>query len=225
LQGVLALNQSIKDASKYPLLVLCYNVFKTTTDILDKNDVQYRVINMISSPHEAARYRGVYTKIHVFKLIEFDRVIFLDADTIMLKNVDDLFTQDIEFGATALHGVELNDKEFSPGMMVVKPSGAVYSDLMIQKDVTPTYDGGDQGFLNKFFEDKWYHIPDEYHVTKRIFKHHQDKWNAMLGNVRILHYPGSKPWSSEPRTPFEQGYEKLESIWQKVYNKVEYKPT
>jgi alpha-N-acetylglucosamine transferase len=193
-------------------------------DILDKNLIEYRVMNMITSPHELPKYRGVYTKLYIFRLVEFDTIIFLDADTIMLKNVDDLFAQGIVFGATALHGLDLDDKQFSPGLMVVKPSGEVFADLMTQKDILPTYDGGDQGFLNKYFENRWQRIPDEYHVTKRVFKHHKDIWNGMINDIRILHFPGAKPWSPEPRNSFDQGYEKLEAIWHTVYNKVQYKP-
>lgn len=228
-QGVLALNQSIKDHCSYPLLVLCYNITKNTRKLLEKNGIQYRMISMITSPLEAEKYRGVYTKILAFNLYEYDVVIYLDSDTIILKSPDDLFHKDAELrgtrklGATALHGYALNDSEFSPGFMVIRPSDEIFADLMAKKDNTPTYDGGDQGFLNIIFANKWYRIPDEYHVTKRIFKHHPAKWNEMHGKIRVLHFPGAKPWNTEPRIPFEQGYEKLEEIWQKVYNKVEYK--
>jgi alpha-N-acetylglucosamine transferase len=229
LKGALALNQSIKDHCNYPLLVLCYNTTEKTRKLLEENGVQYKMVNMITSPLESEKYRGVYTKLMVFNLLEYDLVVFIDSDTIILKSPDDIFQKDSELrstrmlGATALHGNELKDDEFSPGFMVIKPSAEVFADLMAKKDNTPTYDGGDQGFLNKYFFNNWYRIPDEYHVTKRIFKHHQAKWYEMLGNIRILHFPGAKPWNIEPRIPFEQGYEKLEEIWQKVYNKVEHK--
>ncbi len=204
-QGVLALNQSIKDHCNYPLLVLCYNITKNTRKLLEKNGIQYRMVNMITSPLEIEKYRGVYTKILAFSLYEYDLVIYLDADTIILKSPDDLFIKDSEYrgnrkiGATALHGYTLTDSEFSPGFMVIKPSEEIFSDLMAKKDNTPTYDGGDQGFLNKLFFNNWYLIPDEYHVTKRIFKHHPAKWNEMHGKIRVLHFPGTKPWNIEPR--------------------------
>ena len=229
LKGVLALNQSIKERCKYPLLVLCYDTTQTTQDILQKNGVQYRVVDMITSPLESAKYRGVYTKLMLFNLLEYDLVAFMDSDTLILRSPDDIFEKDAEWrttqaiGATALHGVELKEGEFSPGFMMVKPSAELFADLMAKKDDTPTYDGGDQGFLNTYFSNNWYRIPDEYHVTKRIFKHHPAKWNEMMGRIRILHYPGVKPWDTSERIPFEKGYEQLEALWQKTYDKVEHK--
>ena len=32
-----------------------------------------------------------FTKIHVFNMVEYQQVVFLDADTLVLQNVDDLF--------------------------------------------------------------------------------------------------------------------------------------
>ena len=40
------------------------------------------------------RFAQVFTKLRVWELHDFDRVVWLDADTIVVKNVDDLFERE-----------------------------------------------------------------------------------------------------------------------------------
>lgn len=224
IKGALALNQSITMKCQQPLLVLCYDVSKDNLELLEKNGIEYRVVDMITSPFESVKYRGTYSKLHAFNLTEYAKVIFLDSDTLVVKSLDELFTQSITFGATTLKGVDIIEDQFSPGLMVIQPNGELFKKLMVEKDFVPSYDGGDQGFLNKSFHGNWVRIPDEYHVTKRIFKHHPDMWNKLVDNMRVLHFPGSKPWDDDKSLiPFEQGYEFLTNVWRKVYEKVEHK--
>jgi hypothetical protein len=44
---------------------------------------------------------------------------------------------------------------FNSGVMVLRPSQAVFSDMMKQIHTVVAYDGGDQGFLIKYFEGNW----------------------------------------------------------------------
>lgn len=224
LKGALALNQSIKDRCQYPLLVLCYDVSKETQEILRQNEIEFRMVPMITSPFESAKYRGVYTKLHIFNLTEFDKIIFLDSDTIVVRNIDRLFELDSEFAATALKGVALITTQFSPGLMLVKPDAEKFNELMALRLTTPTYDGGDQGFLNVVFANKWYRIPDEYHVTKRIFMYHKNMWNELRSSMCVIHYPSAKPWHTA-RNSFDEGYEEVEAVWHSIYERVQHKPT
>jgi alpha-N-acetylglucosamine transferase len=49
----------------------------------------------IANPHQEdalyARFAATFTKLRIFDLDAFDKVVFLDADTIVLRNVDELF--------------------------------------------------------------------------------------------------------------------------------------
>jgi lipopolysaccharide biosynthesis glycosyltransferase len=65
-----------------------------------------------------------------------------------------------------------------------------------------SYDGGDQGFLNRFYPD-WYampvanRLPIGYNVHHFIFQFlcaHEYLKRNFLGEVRVVHYTLQKPW-------------------------------
>ncbi|GFP93065.1 inositol phosphorylceramide glucuronosyltransferase 1 [Phtheirospermum japonicum] len=74
-------------------------------------------------------------------------VVYLDADTIVVKNIDDLFKCQ-KFCANLKHSEKLNS-----GVMVVEPSEQVFKDMMTKVNTMYSYTGGDQGFLNSYFPD------------------------------------------------------------------------
>jgi inositol phosphorylceramide glucuronosyltransferase 1 len=92
-----------------------------------------------------ARFWGVYTKLSVFNMTQYRRVVYLDADTVVVRNVDELFACE-GFCAVLRHSERLNS-----GVMVLEPSEELFADMMNHVDTTPSYTGGDQGFLNSYF--------------------------------------------------------------------------
>ncbi|KAK3845779.1 MAG: glycogenin 1, isoform CRA_c [Linnemannia gamsii] len=99
------------------------------------------------------------TKVHVFNQTQYSKVVFLDADTLVLRNIDDLFD-------TAANGsVEEEDRNkrfaaspdagwpdcFNSGVFVCKPCYKDYAGLIQMAGQEGTFDGGDQGLLNSYF--------------------------------------------------------------------------
>lgn len=64
-------------------------------------------------------------------------VVYLDADTIVVKSIEDLFKCG-KFCANLKHSERLNS-----GVMVVEPSEALFKDMMDKVAVLPSYTGGD----------------------------------------------------------------------------------
>ncbi|KAI8609288.1 nucleotide-diphospho-sugar transferase [Chytriomyces sp. MP71] len=95
-----------------------------------------------------------YTKIHAFNpatLPGIDRFAFLDADTFLMRNVDDLFSYldgDIHFAAAADVGWP---DICNTGVFVARTSKEVYDALCWDAKYSGSFDGGDQGLLNSFF--------------------------------------------------------------------------
>ena len=67
-----------------------------------------------------------FTKLHCWRLTQFKKCVFVDADCLVLKNVDDLFERD-EFSATADVGWP---DCFNSGVFVFKPSLNTYLQLL-----------------------------------------------------------------------------------------------
>ncbi|MFI5299513.1 MAG: glycosyltransferase family 8 protein [Polyangiales bacterium] len=154
------------------------------------------------SPHSALmpRFANVFTKLRAWELIDFDRVVLLDCDTIVLHNVDDLFER-----RTFAAGPDffLPD-HFNSGVMVLEPSSDTFARMRKALATTDTYDGGDQGFLNTFFSD-WYAMPVEhrlpvgYNMANFIYQFlrgHPTLRAALERDAKIIHYMVQKPWQS-----------------------------
>jgi hypothetical protein len=71
--------------------------------------------------------------------------VYLDADTLALQNCDDLFLCD------GLCAAMRHSERFNTGVLVLRPSAALFAEMMDRIQTTPSYTGGDQGFLNSFF--------------------------------------------------------------------------
>lgn len=63
-------------------------------------------------------------------------VVYLDADTIVVKNIEDLFKCG-KFCANLKHSERLNS-----GVMVVEPSEELFKDMMSKVNTLPSYTGG-----------------------------------------------------------------------------------
>ena len=86
-----------------------------------------------------------YSKLRVWQLIEYDKIIFIDSDLLVLKNIDEFFFYP-ELSAAG------NDKVlFNSGVMVIEPSLCKFEDMMLKSFKVSSYNGGDQGFLNEVF--------------------------------------------------------------------------
>ncbi|KAL9561404.1 hypothetical protein ACKAV7_014759 [Fusarium commune] len=98
------------------------------------------------------------TKLQVWSQTQFDRILFLDADTLVLSNLDHLFELPPTIELAACPDLGFSDC-FNSGVMLLKPSLSTYSELRVFASETASFDGGDQGLLNIFFGDGPLHHP------------------------------------------------------------------
>ncbi|KAL6622174.1 nucleotide-diphospho-sugar transferase [Neocallimastix sp. 'constans'] len=147
-----------------------------------------------------------FTKLNVWKLVQYNFVTFLDADTIVLKNIDSLFDQikevynngDVAFLAAPDVGWPDN---FNSGVFVCKPDLQTYSDLINYSRTNGSYDGGDQGLLNRFFS-KWNNtlnarLSFNYNVTPSAYYTYAPSFNEHQDSISVIHFIGNnKPWKS-----------------------------
>lgn len=96
--GSLCLAASLKKVkTKYPLLVLCSkNVSEETVDLLKRRGIRCKVLTHNVSIGEIntgvfERWNYTFDKLQVFDLIEYKKVVFLDSDMYVVKNMDHLF--------------------------------------------------------------------------------------------------------------------------------------
>ncbi|CAI8615592.1 unnamed protein product [Vicia faba] len=149
LLGVRVLGKSIRNTrSNQDMVVLVSDgVSDFAKNLLLADGWIIQQITLLANPNRVRpkRFWGVYTKLKIFNMTHYKKVVYLDADTIVVKNIDDLF-KCRKFCANLKHSERLNS-----GVMVVEPSETVFNDMVNKIKTTASYTGGDQGFLNSYF--------------------------------------------------------------------------
>jgi glycogenin len=100
-----------------------------------------------------------YTKLNVWALLTYTKVVYLDADTVVCRCIDDLFLRPGAPRPAAAPDVFPPDR-FNAGVLVVEPSYQTFTSLLAATHAHPTYDGGDTGLLNSVFADWFTASPD-----------------------------------------------------------------
>ena len=138
-----------------------------------------------------------FTKIRLWQLTQFKKVVFLDADTLVLRNIDDLFERP-ELSACPDAGWP---DCFNSGVFVAEPSESTFNRLLQFAYQNGSFDGGDQGLLNGFFSD-WstaspqHRIPFTYNLTINASYSYAPAFARFQNDVKVVHFIGAhKPWN------------------------------
>lgn len=136
-----------------------------------------------------------FTKLLAWNLTEFDRIILVDSDMVVLRNIDHLFAH------PPLSAVEDPGAPgiFNSGFMVICPDAQIFAAMLRELPSAPSYNSGDQGFLNYFFRDEWISNPKlRLPITYNIFPRmkHYASWGLYRNEMYILHFTAEvKPWT------------------------------
>jgi len=157
---------------------------------LDSNDPEH--LALLERPELGC----TLTKLRAWTLTQFEKCVFLDADTLILQNVDDLFQREELSAAPDIGWPDM----FNSGVFVFKPSRNTYDNLLKHAKQYGSFDGGDQGLLNDFFSD-WStkdisrHLPFTYNTVSSAVYSYAPAFNRYGKDVKIVHFLGSvKPW-------------------------------
>lgn len=117
---------------------------------LEADGIQVLNIGTVESPYMtkqkvASRFSAVMTKLAAFNLDKFDKVVFIDADALVIGDISELFL------CGSFCAAFINPCYFNSGLMVITPSKQTYHDMMQRLPRLDSYDGGDQGFFNSFY--------------------------------------------------------------------------
>lgn len=148
--------------------------------------------------------RVTLTKLHVFTFDTIQKGIFLDADTMVLSNIDHLFDLPSTFAACP----EFAWPDcFNSGVFLFTPCQKTYSELSALAHSKPSFDGGDQDILNEYFKDTWTRLSVKYNLPVNKFKEMEYPENygfprafVQFGkDIKLIHFIGggiNKPWST-----------------------------
>ncbi|XP_009791926.1 UDP-glucuronate:xylan alpha-glucuronosyltransferase 2-like [Nicotiana sylvestris] len=194
--GAITLAQSLlRTGTKRDLILLLdKSISGPNRDALVKAGWKLRFIRRIRNPRaEKDTYNEYnYSKFRLWQLTDYEKIIFIDADIIVLRNIDFLF----HFPQMSATG---NARSiFNSGVMVIEPSNCTFRMFMQHQREIISYNGGDQGFLNEVFV-WWHRLPRRLNFFKN-FENSNDVsvknqlFDADPPQLYAIHYLGLKPW-------------------------------
>ncbi|XP_061338037.1 putative UDP-glucuronate:xylan alpha-glucuronosyltransferase 4 [Gastrolobium bilobum] len=129
-----------------------------------------------------------YSKLRIWQLTMYDKIIFLDSDLLVLKNIDAFF-------AYPQLSASPNDFTlFNSGLMVIEPSLCMFENSMQKTLKVKPYNGGDQGLVNEIFT-WWHRLPRKLNYLKSFQQGKgNDEKHEIPEDLYVIHYLGLKPW-------------------------------
>ncbi|XP_062226170.1 inositol phosphorylceramide glucuronosyltransferase 1-like isoform X2 [Phragmites australis] len=208
--GVRVLGKSIRDTGTHRDMVVLVSdgVSEYSRKLFQADGWIVKRITLLANPNQVRpkRFWGVYTKLKIFNMTSYKKVVYLDADTVVVKSIEDLFKCG-KFCGNLKHSERMNS-----GVMVVEPSESLFNDMISQVGRLPSYTGGDQGFLNSYYSDfanSHVYEPDSPLTpepeTQRLSTLYNadvglymlaNKWMVDEKELRVIHYTLGplKPW-------------------------------
>ncbi|CAO2613621.1 Gyg1 [Lemmus lemmus] len=160
-------------------------------DVLDSGDSAH--LTLMKRPELGI----TLTKLHCWSLTQYSKCVFMDADTLVLSNIDDLFERE-ELSAAPDPGWP---DCFNSGVFVYQPSIETYNQLLHLASEQGSFDGGDQGLLNSYFSD-WAttdirkHLPFVYNLSSVSIYSYLPAFKVFGANAKVVHFLGQiKPWN------------------------------
>ena len=209
LPGALALDKNIRDTCSYPLLVLVPpDLSEESYEKMRRRNVNFVIAEHIKAPEEVLRATNEHIwfahwakslfKLRIFDLVEYDKIVFVDCDMMLLESVDEVFdlpNMSATIGAKSYPGNE-EFVDFSSGFMVIEPRAGIAESMvaLIPEVAAKKSVFGDQDVMQAYFSD-WkenteFILPETYNVW---FPHYQ--FYAKKEPVKGVHFLGKKkPW-------------------------------
>ncbi|XP_057974578.1 UDP-glucuronate:xylan alpha-glucuronosyltransferase 2 isoform X2 [Malania oleifera] len=197
--GAITLAQSLRQAGTTRDLILLmdnHSISDPKRAALAAAGWQIRFIKRIRNPRAQKKTYNEYnySKFRLWQLTDYDKIVFIDSDIIVLRNLDILF----RFPQISATG---NDASiFNSGIMVIEPSKCTFRILMDLRNDVVSYNGGDQGFLNEVFF-WWHRLPRRVNFLKNFWSNSTVEAglkNQLFGSdppkLYSIHYIGLKPW-------------------------------
>lgn len=209
LKAVIALNQNLIDLnSQYPLLVMVTkDIASQTIPYLQKEKILYKIVDYLNyskltqKNFENSYILNIASKLNVFLLKEYDKIVYIDADSFFLANIDELFN----YPDGAMYTEPGYNYGFT-GMFVCCPKNHILEYYMAILEKFDIWESDLLGALwFPFKTNKDYRIPFQYFIN--ITLQNLDTYD--LTQMKGIHFCYNyKPWNYNNVLDFLQDFDK-----------------
>lgn len=162
------------------------------------------------------QFRDQFTKLRIWELVQYESVIYLDADTLVLRNFDELWSLPTAFAAVP--DIYLDERSWvlgiNAGVMFVKPSKDTFDTLL--RDIhTVSYEPSqaEQSFLREKYAYSVMRLPYIYNGNLAIKKKSLEVWKQLESDMAIIHYTLEKPFHHQEHEQQGKLFEQEFALW------------
>lgn len=155
-----------------------------------------------------------FLKLRLWELEQYQKIVFLDADCLVVQNIDNLFRFPEFSGAPNLYESLADMHRLNSGVFVAQPSCYTFNDMINKLDTEDAFwRRTDQTFLQTYFPD-WHNLPYTYNCLQYIWFNMPALWE--WPSIKVIHYQYEKPW--QKNHPKAAQLQPLIDIWWDIYH-------
>jgi len=217
LPGVQALRNSLRQFFEPDLTLLTLG--QCDLSKIEKIDrIPLEAFGVFECPTDNEWMLRAFQKLLLFNLPFHEKILYLDADQICMKDPTPLF----KYPALSMPEMVGVERQYykgqimaDTGLMVLEPDDDLFVELHHYFYMyTGDLHSADMNIINAFFYDRhpfeFCLLPYHFSMTKRVLTHFPELWNP--GKAMFLHFLGPKPWTEEGRN--EKEYHEVVKIWE-----------
>ncbi|CAF1444273.1 unnamed protein product [Rotaria sp. Silwood1] len=177
-----------------------------------------------SVPGTNKKYVDQFTKLILWNMTQFDSIVYLDCDTVVLNDLSHLHELVMEPKRTGFEFAAATDNwfgtyiyKFNAGVLVLHPSQIVFNELMRTYIIPGNYRTvmAEQEFLNQFFRLRYLQLPTVYNMNMAVYSSKQYLWETLRPDFKIVHFTIRKPFMSDGKST--RGYKGVYDLYDEVY--------
>lgn len=214
LQGVIMLNWSLRQVgSKYPLFVLCSDkIDKYCLQQLERDGLNYLIcsnhitcdVSKINLDYGYAHWNYTFDKLYIWSLTQFSKVVYLDTDMQVVRNIDFLFDKPHMSAVCADQWNEPGQNKLNSGLIVIEPNIKEMNGMidLWQSGAINLAHVGDQDIIRAYYND--WNNDDSLSLDFGLNVFYSEVSAGVIREenvspVSVIHYVGRrKPWEVSP---------------------------
>jgi glycogenin glucosyltransferase len=228
LPGALVLAHSLRDAGANRKLAVLVTLDSVSGDSITQLKEVYDYVfpvPRIRNDHPANLYlmnrsdlHSAFTKINLWKLTDFSKIVYIDADVVAYRAPEELFNISDPFAAAPDIGWP---DLFNTGVMVLNPNMGDFYAMIAMAERGISFDGADQGLINMHFGQRYHRLSFTYNVTPSAHYQYVPAYRHFQSSINMVHFIGAnKPWFTGRDAPSGSGpFSEMIGRWWAVYDR------
>ena len=217
LEGALLLGHTVKKFHpQYGMYMMYFPHVLSNRTLCSLREVGWipREVKNIPPPLQGtwSHFIHQFTKLTLWNMTEFDAIVYLDVDTLVLDEISHLHELVVDPSRTRFEFAAVADNwhgkfayHFNAGVLVLHPSSAVFNELLRTMTLPDNYHPAmaEQAFLNAFFQLRYLQLPMIYNVNLAMFSAYPDLWRRMRRDFKIVHFTLVKPFLKHSNSAYD----------------------